>query len=822
MEGNVTPKVKEIIKLASSEAKAYGFLRMEPEHILIAILQDNANKCVDILHEMKVDIDGIFNDTSDFLNKSNINPVISQIRKETTPPSEMTKNVLKEAVAVSKSFGNENVDIEHLFISLLGHTCEATKILETFGVTNVSFYRVLNYKNNIKPRKSMKDYDEQDPDLSNLKKKSDTDTPVLDNFCRDITKMAEEGEIDVVVGRDLEIKRVSQILSRRKKNNPILLGEPGVGKTSIAEGLAKLIVDEDCPSSLVGKRIYSLDIASIVAGTKYRGQFEGRMKAIIEELLNNRHVILYIDEIHTIVGAGNSSGSLDVSNILKPALSRGEIQVIGSTTLDEFRENIEKDGALTRRFQQVLVKEPSITETINILMNIKEKYEEYHRVSYSAEVIEECVKLADRYISDKFMPDKAIDILDECGAMTNTDLIKPYEIKALELRLSEVSKEKDEVVKKQRYEDALSLRNEGIKIEKEIKAAKEAWMSSLNTNREAITIEMVNSVVSQMSGIPLHKLTLEDNKQLLSLEAELTKKVVGQEKAISLIAKSVRRNRLGLRDKNRPQGSYIFLGKSGSGKTLLAKMIAEHIFHDPQALIRVDMSEYMEKFAISRLIGSPPGYVGHEEGGKLTEAVRRKPYAVILFDEVEKAHPDVFNLLLQLLDEGSLTDSLGKKINFKNTLIIFTSNVGVKEMSQFGSTMGFDSKNQEEAQKKVDATLHKAVKKQFAPEFLNRIDDVVIFNELTQDNIVQIVDIELNKLRSRILEMGYDIKVNKAAKTFLAQVGYDKEYGARPLNRAIQKHIEDVVAEKILGGEVAVGTTIKVGFDTKKKELTFK
>lgn len=821
MEANVTPKVKEILKTASDEAKLYDYKKMEPEHILLAILIDNANVCINIMHDMKTDIDGLFNEVSDYLNTNNITPIIFKRPLDKIPPSDLTKQILKESIGISVFWGSPNVDVQHILLSILSNPCAAQDMLMKFGVTPMTFPKGLKDKN-FKPKLIMKELDEQDPDLSNLKKKKDSKTPVLDNFCRDITKMAEDGRIDVIVGRDKEIKRVSQILSRRKKNNPVLLGEPGVGKTAIIEGLAKLIAEDECPSSLMGKRLYSLDIASIIAGTKYRGQFEGRMKAILDELIENKEVILFIDEMHTIVGAGNSSGSLDISNMLKPALARGELQVIGATTLDEFRENIEKDGALSRRFQQVLVKEPSVTETITILNNIKDKYEDFHKVIYSQEIIEECVKLSHRYISHKFMPDKAIDIMDECGAMTNTDLVKPEEIKILELKKIEVGKKKDEVVKMQKYEEAVIIRNEEEQINKEILKLKTDWMDSLNVQRKEITIDMVNEVVSLISGVPINKLTVEENKQLVNLEDILSSKVIGQDKAISVIAKSIRRNKLGLRDKNRPQGSYIFLGKSGSGKTYLTKMIAEQLFNDPNSLIRVDMSEYMEKYAISRLIGAPPGYVGYEEGGKLTEAVRRKPYSVILFDEIEKAHPDVFNLLLQLLDEGSLTDSLGRKVDFKNTLIILTSNVGVKDMGQF-TPMGFEtSLDKESANKRNELTLKKAVKKQFPPEFINRIDDVIIFNELNEEDVVKIVNLDIQKLRGRVQEMGYDLKVSKAAMLFIASKGYSKEYGARPLARAIQTLVEDAIAEEILAGNVKDGATIKIGFDKKTNKLTLK
>lgn len=821
MEDNVTPKAKEILENASKEAKAFEYKKLDPEHIVMAILRDNANICVDVMHIMGVDIEGLFDMFSDYLNSNNLNPVIQVGVAGKIPPSENTKEVLKKSLDISKAWGSNNIDVEHILLSILTVDCQAKKILAQKDVTPFTFPVALKNKS-INKKINMKEYDEQDPDLSNLKKKNDSDTPVLDNFCRDLTKMAEEGKIDTIIGRDAEIKRVSQILSRKKNDNPILIGEPGVGKTAIIEGLAKLIAEDKCPTSLMGKRIYNLDLSSIIAGTKYRGQFEGRMKAIIEELTNHKEVILFIDEIHTIIGAGNASGSLDVSNILKPALARGELQIIGATTLKEFRESIEKDGALSRRFLQVLVKEPSLVETFTILNNIKGTYEKHHRVTYSDEIIEECVKLADRYIADKFMPDKAIDIMDECGAATNTDLVKPDNITKLEQRIIELGIEKDVVVQKQQYEDAVRIRNEEYVVQKELTETKELWLESLNLTKVDITIDMVNSVVSLMTGIPLEKLSDNDNTKLISLENELNKKVIGQEKVVSVISKSIRRNKLGLRDKNKPQGSYIFLGKSGSGKTFLSKIIAEYIFNDKNALIRVDMSEYMEKFSVSSLIGAPPGYVGFDEGGKLTEAVRRKPYSVILFDEIEKAHPDVFNILLQVLDEGYLTDSSGVKVNFKNTLIILTSNVGVREMGDFGSSIGFGDNSTEDINKQNEATLKKAVKKKFSPEFLNRVDDVLIFNELSKENIIKIVELEIKNLRVRIKEMGYDIKVSKTALGFLADKGYDKDYGARPLARKIQELVEDEIADKILSEDIKFGDTISVGYNKKTDKLTFK
>jgi ATP-dependent Clp protease ATP-binding subunit ClpC len=820
MNGNVTPKVKEILKIATTEAKAYDYRRVEPAHLLIAILLDNTNRCIDILKQMGGDIDKIFNEVSDHLTKNNLTPVVMG-RSGQVPLSTDTVKVLSKAVEKSKKFNSDEVDVEHLMMALLEFEGVPKQILNNNQISIIGFFVQFNNDNlNIN---NMDDFDDLENNLSvGNKSKSDSKTPVLDNFCRDITLSVKEGKIDAVIGRDNEIKRIAQILCRRKKNNPILLGEAGVGKTSIAEGLAKQIVEGDCPSSLMEKKIYALDLASLIAGTKYRGQFESRMKTIVEELRDSEDIILFIDEIHTIVGAGGSTGSLDVSNIIKPALARGEFQVIGATTLDEYRENFETDAALTRRFQKVMVKEPTLDETLIILENIKDKYEDYHKVSYSDEVIRECVILSDRYITDRSMPDKAIDILDEVGASTNTNLVKPDEIKTLEEQMVQIRKDKDMVVKKQQYEDAAKLREEEKKINLAIIEAKAAWLDSIDKKRTPITIEMVTEVVSMTTGIPLKKLSTEENKKLAKMEGILKSKVIGQDDAVTRISKAIRRNKLGLRDKDKPIGTFICVGKSGSGKTLLTKVIAEYIFNDPDSLIRVDMSEYMEKFSVSRLIGAPPGYVGYEEGGKLTEAVRRRPHSVILFDEIEKAHPDVFNIMLQLLDEGFLTDSLGRKVNFRNTLVILTSNVGVKELSNFGTSMGFETTNSIiNEQKKAESILNKAIKKQFSPEFLNRIDDVIVFNELTQDDILKIVSLEIDKVKDRIEEMGYKVKISKPAMEFLAEKGYHKEYGARPLARAIQKYVEDGIAEEIISDRIKEGELIKIGYSKKSDELTF-
>ena len=670
--------------------------------------------------------------------------------------------------------------------------------------------------------------DDESEEMESFRKKqkasdSKTKTPVLDNFCRDISKAVERGEIDPVVGREKEIKRVSQILSRRKKNNPVLIGEPGVGKTSIVEGLAQLIKDGNAPRTLINKKIFSLDLASIVAGTKYRGQFEERMKAVLEECKANPDVVLFIDELHTIIGAGNASGSLDASNIFKPALARGELQVIGATTLDEYRENIEKDGALTRRFQQVLVEEPSLEETKIILTNIKEKYEKHHKVKYTDEAIEECVKLSARYIMDRSMPDKAIDVLDEAGATTNVGVEKPENIKELEAKRNEINEKKKEVVLKQKYEEAAKLRDVEKKVTEDLEKAMNDWQSNLDKKITEVGVELISEVVSMMTGIPLTKISTQEGKRLMNLDKELMGKVIGQDDAVTKVIKSIKRNRIGIKDKNKPVGSFIFLGPTGVGKTLLAKLLAEHVYGDVESLIRVDMSEYMEKHSVSRLVGPPPGYVGYDQGGQLTEKVRRKPHCVILFDEIEKAHDDVFNLLLQLLDEGHMTDGLGRKVNFKNALIIMTSNIGVKEVNSFGKTMGFETAASIVGEEnRARSIIEKSLKKKFKPEFLNRIDEAIIFRSLIQADIQKIIHLEIEKLEKRVIEMGYKLNVTKEAVDFLCKQGYDEAYGARPLARAIQHYVEDPVADEILSENFKEGETIEVSYDDKKEELIIK
>ncbi len=655
------------------------------------------------------------------------------------------------------------------------------------------------------------------------KYKGNSTTPILDNFSTDVTKNAEEGKIDPVIGRKKEIQRVAQILSRKKKNNPVLIGNPGVGKTTIIEGLALMIKQGDAPRTLLDKRVVSLDLTSMVAGTKYRGQFEERIKGIMDELKKVDDVILFIDELHTLIGTGASAGSMDAANAFKPALARGEIQIIGATTLDEFRENIEKDGALTRRFQQVLIEPPSIEETKEILQKIANSYETYHKVFYSEETIDECVKLADRYITDREFPDKAIDIMDEVGARSQVNLQPPQEIKDKEEKILKIKQEKNDVVKSQRYEEAAKLRDKEREALEDLNKAKLIWLSELNHKRVEITPEDVTAVVSHMTGIPLNRICEKEGNRLMRMEKDMGGKVIGQDDAVVKIAKSLRRNSVGIRNPKKPIGTFMFLGQTGVGKTHLAKNLANYMFGDEDSLIRIDMSEYMEKHAVSRLIGAPPGYVGHEEGGQLTEKVRRKPYSIILFDEIEKAHSDVYNVLLQLLDDGQLTDSLGRKVNFKNCMVIMTSNVGVKKLKDFGAGVGFSTKAKKSSQSAVkDEVLQKELKNHFPPEFLNRLDDVIIFRSLEKEDIGKIVELEIKKLKERVNEIGYDLQINKTAKDYLIEEGYDEEYGARPLNRAIQKFIEDPVSEEILSGGVKEKQTIKVSYSKTKDDIIIK
>jgi len=827
MNREIYPKVKIIMSHSVKEAKSFDDVKVKPEHIILSILVDNDNECTKVLKKLGVDSIDLYDRIAEFLRQSDLTPRVTNVNRKTLPFSDETKAIIKTLDAECEKLNDNMIDTTHVMLGILFANLPINHMLSKFGITYNSFKKSMTGMNKDQTKNSALGGEEHEDQESykRTKKAADTKskTPVLDNFCRDVSKSVEKGEIDPVVGRETEIRRVSQILSRRKKNNPVLIGEPGVGKTSIVEGLAQLIYDGNAPRTLSGKKIYSLDLASIVAGTKYRGQFEERMKAILEECQANPDIVLFIDELHTIVGAGNSSGSLDASNIFKPALARGEIQIIGATTLDEYRENIEKDGALTRRFQQVLVEEPTLEETKIILMNIKEKYEKHHKVKYTEEAIDECVKLADRYIMDRSMPDKAIDVMDEAGATTNIGVEKPELIKELEEEKRIINEKKIDVVKRQKYEEAAKLRDEERKVIENLEQAVGEWQSKLDNNVTEVGVQLISEVVSMMTGIPLTKISTQETKKLMEMDKTLMGKVIGQDAAVAKVVKAIKRNRIGIKDKNKPVGSFIFLGPTGVGKTLLAKLLAEQVFGDADALVRMDMSEYMEKHSVSRLVGPPPGYVGYDQGGQLTEKVRRKPHCVILFDEIEKAHEDVFNMLLQLLDEGMLTDGLGRKVNFKNALIILTSNIGVREVNSFGKTMGFETPaNIVNEENKARAIIEKALKKKFKPEFLNRIDEAIIFNGLSEEDIHKIIYLEIASLEKRISEMNYKIDIQKDAIEFIAKNGYDDAYGARPLARAIQHYVEDAVADEILNGNVKEGETIEITLDKEKQELVLK
>jgi ATP-dependent Clp protease ATP-binding subunit ClpC len=848
MKKEIIPKVKKIINKAQEEAKNYDDKFVRPEHLLLAMITDANNRASDIFSGLNVDVNELYDKVGEHLRHTQLQMVQTTKKRIRLPFSDETQDVLKKIEEESDKLNDHAIDTAHIVLSILKFIkWDFVKLLKAHGITYNNFKdKIMDLNTNDesiskemeyleKLKKRAEDYrnaiEDEDDEFTmgkgnksskfDKKKSSNTKTPVLDNFCRDISRDAEDGILDPVVGRKVEIKRVSQILSRRKKNNPVLIGEPGVGKTAIVEGLAMLIKDGKAPRVILDKKIYSLDLSSIVAGTKYRGQFEERMKAILDELKANPDVVLFIDELHTIVGAGNASGSMDAANIFKPALARGEIQVIGATTLDEFREKIEGDGALVRRFQTVLVDEPSLDETKTILMNIKEKYEDHHKVTYTEEAIEECVKMSNRYIMDRAMPDKAIDVLDEAGATTNVNQEAPENIKKLETKREEIKDKKNEVVRTQKYEEAAKLRDEERQLLEQLETEKSKWLESLDKKRTVVDVDLVAEVVAMMTGIPVNKISSQENKKLMIMGTELKGRVIGQDDAVQKVTQAIKRNRLGIKDKSKPIGSFVFLGPTGVGKTYLAKLLAEQIFGDAESIVRMDMSEYMEKHSVSRLIGPPPGYVGYEEGGQLTEKVRRKPYSVVLFDEIEKAHPDVFNLLLQLLDEGQLTDGLGRKVNFKNTLIIMTSNIGVKEVNSFGKDMGFNTKagiaNEEE---KSRAIIEKALKKKFKPEFLNRIDDTIIFNGLKKKDIHVIIYNELDKLKERVIdELDITLKFQKTAIEYVAEQGYDEAYGARPLNRAIQRYIEDPVTDAILNDEYKEGDTIKLSYDKKKDKI---
>tara|TARA_R110000772_G_scaffold17946_1_gene49762 strand:- start:13102 stop:15603 length:2502 start_codon:yes stop_codon:yes gene_type:complete len=830
MNREVVPKVKIIVNSANEIAKDFEDKFVRPEHILLAIINDKKNNCVALLSDLNIDLATLFDDIMEHLNHTNLTPVLGDVKKlkvDFSPESKLTFKLLSRE---SEGVASDVIDTSHILLSMLTFTkWGLVRLLRKHNLTYKIFKDII-MKNNNGFTGSFNDDDEEDEADINFnpgdKKKKivrnsvSERTPVLDKFCRNVSEYANEGKIDPVVGRKKEIKRISQILARRKKNNPILIGDAGVGKTAIVEGLAILINEGKSSRVLLDKKIYALDLSSIVAGTKYRGQFEERMKAILEELKNNRNIILFIDEFHTIVGTGNASGSMDAANIFKPALGSGEIQVIGATTPDEFRENIESDTGLTRRFQRVNIEEPSIEETRTILNNIKGKYEKHHRVSYTEDAINECVRLSDRYISDRAMPDKAIDVLDEVGATTNVDIKAPDTIKNLEQKNYELDKEKLSFAAKQDFEEAAKIRDEQRKIVEELDKKKEKWLSTLDEKRTIIDGDLVAEVVSMMTGIPVNNMSTEETKKLINMDKDIKKHVIGQDRAIDKVVKAIKRNRLGIKDKSKPIGSFIFLGPTGVGKTHLAKALAENLFGSEDALIRLDMSEYMEKFAVSSLIGPPPGYVGYEEGGHLTEKVRKRPYSVVLFDEIEKAHEDIFNVLLQLLDDGQLTDGLGRTINFKNCLVIMTSNIGVSELSSFGKNMGFETGSTiVNNEKNMRSIIDKALKKKFKPEFLNRLDDTIIFNNLSEENIHKIIYIEIANLKERVLETGYKIKMTKSAIEYVATQGYDVEYGARELNRAIQRCIEEPIADRILSGKIKKGDTISITYNKRSDKI---
>ena len=827
MEAKFSPRVKDVISYSREEALRLGHDYIGTEHLLLGLIREGDGMAIKILKSLGVDTSKLRRSVEDAVKGT----AGTTVNLGNIPLTKQAEKVLKITYLEAKIFKSEVIGTEHLLLSVLREEDNiASQILAQYNLNYEIFKaEVENSKTGFKNEAPGSaagggDDDFKDDDaFSAPKKVSDikSKTPVLDNFGRDLTRMAEDGKLDPIVGREKEIERVSQILSRRKKNNPILIGEPGVGKSAIAEGLALRIIQRKVSRVLFNKRVVTLDLASLVAGTKYRGQFEERMKAVMNELEKSPDVILFIDEIHTIVGAGGASGSLDASNMFKPALARGEIQCIGATTLDEYRQYIEKDGALDRRFQKVMIEPATPTETIEILNRIKDKYEEHHGVTYTNEAIEACVSLTTRYISDRFLPDKAIDALDEAGSRVHlTNIHVPQNIIDIELRIEQIKIEKNKVVRSQKYEEAAKLRDTEKNLLEELDKAKIEWEAETKTKRYTVTDDNVAEVVSMMTGIPVQRVGQSDSQKLLNMGESINQKIIGQDEAIKKLTKAIQRTRAGLKDPKKPIGSFIFLGPTGVGKTELAKELARFMFDSDDSIIQIDMSEYMEKFAVSRLVGAPPGYVGYEEGGQLTEKVRRKPYAVVLLDEIEKAHPDVFNILLQVLDEGQLTDSLGRKVDFRNTIIIMTSNIGARQLKDFGQGVGFTTSAKSlQAETHSKTVIEGALKKAFAPEFLNRVDDVIVFNSLEKAEIFKIIDIELKALFGRIHALGYEVNLSEEAKDYIAEKGFDSSFGARPLKRAIQKFLEDPIAEEILKGELVAGDIIEVGFDKEKKEI---
>ncbi len=835
MEAKFSPRVKDVITFSREEALRLGHDYIGVEHLLLGIIREGEGIAIKIMKRNGIDVRKLRKNLEQHMKPSSTKAAnLSNI-----PLVKQAEKILKITYLEAKLFKSVLIGTEHLLLSILKDENNiATQTLTDFN---------LNYDNVKDELEHMFDEGSADQPRSEMTGSSDDDndtgafssgggngprkvgdskskTPVLDNFGRDLTKFAEDGKLDPIVGREEEIERVSQILSRRKKNNPILIGEPGVGKSAIAEGLALRIVQRKVSRVLFNKRIVSLDLASLVAGTKYRGQFEERMKAVMNELEKAPDIILFIDEIHTIIGAGGASGSLDASNMFKPALARGEIQCIGATTLDEYRQYIEKDGALERRFQKVLVEPTTIDQTIQILNNIKEKYEDHHNVNYTEAAVEACVRLTARYISDRHLPDKAIDALDEVGSRVHiTNINVPKSIMDIEKKIEDVKEEKNQVVRSQKYEEAAKLRDNERQLTEELESAKRKWEEEVKTHRELVTEENVAEIVAMMTGIPVQRVAEKESGRLVKMGETIQGSVIGQNEAIQKVVKAIQRNRAGLKDPNKPIGSFIFLGPTGVGKTQLCKVLARHMFDSEEALIRIDMSEYMEKFAVTRLIGAPPGYVGYEEGGQLTEKVRRKPYSIVLLDEIEKAHPDVFNLLLQALDDGQLTDSLGRKVDFRNTILIMTSNIGARQLQDFGTGVGFGTMSQiENKEANQQGVIQNALKKAFAPEFLNRIDDMILFNSLSREDIHKIIDIELDKLFARIKDLGYTIELTNSAKDYISDKGFDSKFGARPLNRAIQKYLEDPLAEEIIQANIAEGDHVKVDYNKTKDKIVVK
>jgi ATP-dependent Clp protease ATP-binding subunit ClpC len=834
MDNNFSAQVKEIISYSREEALRLGNDFIGTEHLVLGLIRDGENTAIKILKSLNVDLYELRKEI-EVAVKDKTGKNIANINS--LPLTKQAEKVIRITVLEAKAHKSVMVESEHLMLSILKNKENiATQILNQFDVDYDIFKNELGFVTSNPPAAEFSDeneddFDEERKQYSQQQKaqrggaanQPKTKTPVLDNFGRDITRLAENGTLDPIVGRENEIERVSQILSRRKKNNPILIGEPGVGKTAIVEGLALRIVQRKVSRVLFDKRVVSLDLAALVAGTKYRGQFEERMKAIMNELEKNRDVILFIDEIHTIVGAGGASGSLDASNIFKPALARGELQCIGASTLDEYRMHIEKDGALDRRFQKVIVEQPSVEETIQILSNIKSKYEDYHNVIYSDLAIDACVKLSERYMTDRLLPDKAIDVMDEVGARKHIKNINvPEDVIELEKKIEDIKLEKNKVVKSQRFEEAASLRDSEKRLQEELEKAKADWEEESKNKRFPIEEEDIAEVISMMTGIPVKRMVQAETEKLRRMGDDLKDVVVGQMDAISKVVKAIQRNRVGLKDPKKPIGTFIFLGPTGVGKTELARSLARYMFDNDDSLIRIDMSEYMEKFTVSRLIGAPPVYVGYEEGGQLTERVIRKPYSVILLDEIEKAHPDIYNILLQVLDDGQLTDGMGRKIDFKNTVIIMTSNIGARQLKDFGEGVGFATAARiQNADENNKAVIEKALKRTFSPEFLNRIDDVVIFNSLTKENIFEIIDILMKGVMKRLVNLGFTMELTPAAKDFIAEKGYDSQFGARPLHRAIQKYLEDPLAEEILNMQVKEGDTLLADLDEAKEKILF-